>query len=101
MRLCTGFDGVLALVGPCCGVGRVQKKTPQVSQMAPLQRSIGFWVAIGAGLLTNASQTRWSCYFFFGAGFLAFCKLAYVPAANLVWNFSIRPAVSTNFSLPV
>ena len=28
-------------------------------------------------------------------------KEAYVPAANLFWNFSIRPAVSTYFNLPV
>jgi hypothetical protein len=36
--------------------------------------------------------------FFFG---LPAATLAYDPEENLVWNFSIRPAVSMNFSLPV
>ena len=30
-----------------------------------------------------------------------FWMLVYVPAANFDWNFSIRPAVSMYFSLPV
>lgn len=53
------------------------------------------------GCVVSRSPLRWSSYFFFGAGFFWFARLAYVPAANLFWNFSIRPAVSTNLSLPV
>lgn len=46
---------------------------------------------------TGRPRTRYDAALFF----LPRCKLAYVPAANLVWNFSIRPAVSTYFNLPV
>ena len=37
----------------------------------------------------------WAAFFFVR------CTLAYVPAANFVWNFSMRPAVSTYLSFPV
>jgi hypothetical protein len=60
----------------------------------------GFRILIARANFTLKRGSGSGSYFFL-ADFFAGCRDAYVPAANLLWNFSMRPAVSTNLSLPV